>query len=72
MPVCVDVHWSFVVIQNPVLAIPGLKLYMLLIDSYSYHDESSGFCIQALEKYGKKTVSYLVKGFATKPLSTKH
>ncbi|OWZ19917.1 hypothetical protein PHMEG_0005742 [Phytophthora megakarya] len=39
IPVCLDMHWSFVVMQNPVVG-----------------------------KVRQKTISYLVKGFATKPL----
>ncbi|GMF20210.1 unnamed protein product [Phytophthora fragariaefolia] len=38
IPVCMDAHWSFVIMQNPVLAIGGLTPAMLHVDSLQYHD----------------------------------
>ncbi|GMF38320.1 unnamed protein product [Phytophthora fragariaefolia] len=38
IPVCMDAYWSFVIMQNPVLAIDGLTPAMLHVDSLQYHD----------------------------------
>ncbi|GMF59061.1 unnamed protein product [Phytophthora fragariaefolia] len=66
--VCMDAHWSFVIMQNPVLAIDGLTPAMLHVDSMQYHDTGrieralcGYFRKEALQKYNIKMIIYKVK-----------
>jgi hypothetical protein len=74
VPVCMNAHWSFVVMQNPVLAIPDVKPYILHVDSKKYHstqeikDILGGyFKKEAAKKYGKRSVAYATKRVQTSP-----
>ncbi|GMF58271.1 unnamed protein product [Phytophthora fragariaefolia] len=65
IPVCMDAHWSFVIMQNPVLAIDGLTPAMLHVDSLQYHDTGrieralcGYFRKEALQKYNIKKITY--------------
>ncbi|GMF37430.1 unnamed protein product [Phytophthora fragariaefolia] len=67
IPVCMDAHWSFVILQNPVLAIDGLTPAMLHVDSLQYHYTGKieralcgYFRKEALQKYNIKKITYKV------------
>ncbi|GMF41325.1 unnamed protein product [Phytophthora fragariaefolia] len=74
IPVCMDAHWSFVIMQNPVLAIDGLTPPMLHVDSLQYQDTGriegalcGYFRMEALQKYNIKKITYKVKRHNTNP-----
>ncbi|GMF44066.1 unnamed protein product [Phytophthora fragariaefolia] len=74
IPVCMDAHWSFVIMQNPVLAIDGLTPAMLHVDLLQYHDTGrieralcGYFRKEALQKYNTKKITYKLKCHSTNP-----
>ncbi|GMF36649.1 unnamed protein product [Phytophthora fragariaefolia] len=60
IPECMDTHWSFVIMQNPVLAIDGLTPAILHVDSLQYHD--TGRIERALCGYFRKeALQYFIR-----------